>query len=74
MAIKTYTQQLEEVQSAISKIESGAQAYTIGEGGATRTLTRANLADLYKREARLIILVERESRGGGIGINYGMPK
>jgi len=74
MAIKTYAEQLETVQAAIEKIESGAQSYTIGEGGASRQVTRATLRDLYDRETKLRSLVAREANGGGIRVNYGMPK
>jgi hypothetical protein len=62
MAIKTYTEQLESVQAAIDKIESGGQAYSIGG----RSLTRADLPTLYAREKQLRALVDRENRGGGI--------
>lgn len=60
MAVKTYTEQLESVQAAIEAIETGAQSYAI----AGRSLTRANLPDLYKREERLLALVERETNTG----------
>lgn len=59
MAIKTYTEQLEEVQAAISAIESGAQEYQIG----TRKLRRADINFLYKREEQLRAAVERETGG-----------
>ncbi len=64
MAVKTYAQQLEEVQTAIASIEGGCQSYTI----AGRSLTRANLADLYKRETWLRGQAAREARGGGIRV------
>lgn len=60
MTIKSYTEQLEEVQAAIATIEGGAQSYTFYN----RQVTRANLADLYRREQRLRVQVARESRGG----------
>ena len=60
MAIKTYTEQLEEVQTAISAIEGGAQSYMI----AGRSLSRGDLATLYSREDRLRVNVSRETRGG----------
>lgn len=74
MAIKTYTEQLEEVQAAIEKVEGGAQSYSIGEGGATRTVTRATLETLYQREKYLRTMAARESRGGGINVSFGLPK
>ncbi len=67
---KSYAQQLEEVQAAIEAIESGAQSLTV-EG--IRSLTRADLATLYKREERLQGLALREARGGGIRVRYGVP-
>jgi hypothetical protein len=70
MAIKTYAEQLESVQAAIAKIESGAQAYEIAVDGSQRRLTRGDLKTLYEREARLRPLAARESRGRrGIGIS-----
>ncbi len=67
---KSYAQQLDEVQAAIEAIESGAQSVTV-EG--IRSLTRGDLATLYKREERLRGLVLREARGGGIRVRYGVP-
>ena len=46
MAIKTYTEQLESVQAAIDKIESGTQS-SVYNG---RTITRGDLEQLYVRE------------------------
>jgi len=60
MTIKTYTEQLEEVQAAITAIMTGAQTYTING----RTLTRANLSDLDSMEQRLRRLASREAAGG----------
>lgn len=73
MAVMTYMQQLEQVQTAITEIELGAQATTIQTPGGSRTITMANIEALYKRETRLRKLVSRESRGGGIGISFGVP-
>lgn len=69
MAIKTYSQQLEEVQEAIAKVESKSQSHVVGE----RTLTRADLETLYKREQWLRGKVAQESRGGRIRVRYGVP-
>jgi hypothetical protein len=66
----TYAQQLESVQTAIAQIELGAQSYTL-EG--VRTVTRADLGMLYKREERLRVMAAREARGGGIRVRYGVP-
>jgi len=58
--LKTYSQQLEEVQAAIAAIESGAQSYSV----ANRSLTRADLRTLYEREQKLRALAAREKIGG----------
>lgn len=57
MAIKTYTEQLESVQAAIDKIESGTQS-SVYNG---RTITRADLEQLYAREKWLRIKATQES-------------
>ena len=59
MAIQTYTEQLEAVQTAITAVLTG-QSYAIAD----RSLTRADLATLQDREQYLRRMVERESRGG----------
>jgi len=70
MAVKTYAQQLEEVQSAIVKIEAGgAQSYGI----AGRNLTRADLKTLYEREKWLRLQMARENNDGKILVQYGIP-
>lgn len=56
----TYAEQLDSVQAAIATIESGGQA--VGFDG--RTLSRADLATLYKREKWLRTRVARQARGG----------
>lgn len=55
MAIKTYTQQLEEVQTAISAIISGAQSYQFNG----RMFTKASLSTLQDREEWLIKQVQK---------------
>lgn len=62
--MKTYSEQLEEVQAAISAIEGGAQSYSIG----SRSLSRANLADLYSREKWLRSMVARD--GNRLQVQY----
>lgn len=54
----TYTEQLAEVQDAITKILTKGQSWSAG--GAS--LTRADLPTLEAREKRLIPLVARETR------------
>jgi hypothetical protein len=67
----TTAQQLDQVQTAISQIELYGQSYTFKE----RTMTRADLQTLYKREERLKTLYVRENRGGtgGPTVTYGVP-
>lgn len=67
MAVKTYAEQLEEVQTAISTIESGAQSYSVSG----RALNRADLATLYARERYLRKMADREGNGG-IKVRYGV--
>lgn len=60
MAIKTVTEQLESVQTAIAAIESGAQSYELHG----RSFTKANLETLYKREENLLSRHEAEQGAG----------
>ena len=53
--------ELEQVDTAIASILSGAQSYRIG----TRSLTRADLSVLYKRKDALQDLVDGLSGGSG---------
>lgn len=69
MAVKTYAEQLEAVQLAISKIEAGAQSYTV-EGNA---FSRGDLKTLYEREERLRALATREAAGGGMRVRLARP-
>jgi hypothetical protein len=62
MAIETATEQLERVQAAIRKIETGGQTVEI-DG---KRLTRADLKLLYEREATLKREIAAASRGGRI--------
>ena len=67
MAVKTYSEQLEDVQTAIAAIEGGSQEYTIG-GAVSRSVKRGDLDTLYAREKWLRKMSAREDRGGGIRI------
>jgi predicted GNAT family acetyltransferase len=58
--IKTYTEQLEETQSAITAIMTGSQEYSIKD----RRMRRAELRDLQAREVYLRPLASREASGG----------
>jgi hypothetical protein len=69
--LETKQLQLDNVRASIQKIEAHGQSYSISDGGAARTLGRANLAELYKREAALERDIARLSRGG-IGVSYGV--
>ena len=62
-------QQLASVQAAIAAIESGAQSYSI----LGRTVTRANLKELYAREAHLEAKIARANRGG-MRVTYGVVR
>lgn len=68
MATETYQVQLERVQAAIAAIEGGAQSYSV----AGRSFTKANVKDLYGREAWLRGQVAKEARGG-IRISRAVP-
>ena len=68
MAIKTTLEQLEEVQAAISAIETSGQDVTMSDG---KRWTMANLDVLYAREEKLLIRFYREN-GGGMTINHGI--
>jgi hypothetical protein len=64
MATTSYQTQLESVQAAIAKIESGGQSYTISTSTGTRQVTRADLDLLYKREVELRRKVANATSGG----------
>jgi len=57
----TLAEQLASVQSAIARIESGAQSTTYGDGS---RVERANLDALYRREADLKRQISRQGGGG----------
>lgn len=59
MAIKTVTEQLEEVQAAITKVLE-AQEAGIGD----KRILRARLGALEAREKRLLNLYRQEQEGG----------
>jgi hypothetical protein len=70
LALKTTLGQLEEVQAAITAVMTG-QAYTIGG----RTLTRADLTALQKREENLLARYrsEQEDQTAGCRRVYTTP-
>ena len=69
MAIRTYGQMLEDIDTAIMKIEGGAQRYEI-DG---RVVWRADLAELRRERENLIRKVELYGEDGipGAGATYG---
>jgi len=75
MAIKTYTQQLEEVQAAISEVLSMGQE---NRGVDAQALVRARLDALQRREQYLRPLAQKEAlsasgRRGKRRIAYVVP-
>lgn len=54
---QTIKERLEEVRTAISQILAGGQSYRIG----SRSLTRADLAQLYKMQNELEAQLDEES-------------
>ena len=69
LAVESYADQLERVQTAIAAIETRGQA----SGISGRNLTKADLKTLYEREAWLRRMVAREARGG-IRVRYAVPR
>lgn len=67
---ESYADQLERVQTAIARIEEGAQSVTING----RTVQRAELSDLYSREKWLRAMVARAENGGGIRLRQVVPR
>lgn len=57
MATESYQVQLERVQAAIAKIETGGQTVIFG----SRQITLGNIKWLYDREKRLLNLVAKEN-------------
>lgn len=69
MALKTATEQLAEVQAAITELLAGGQVVEV-DG---QKLTMANLDSLTKREETLITRAARENRGTrGIRVSLGV--
>lgn len=64
----TYSDELTLTQTAIAEILQFGQSVSI----LGRTLTRANLKDLYEREGYLRIMVARSNITTG-SVSYGVP-
>jgi len=67
MAIKTTTEKLENVQSAIEKAENAVE---VGLGD--KRIVRERLNILYAREKELIAQLARENGTGGPSFNVGI--
>lgn len=63
MPVKTYAEELIEVQTAISAIITGGQDYSIQGQTGGRALSRANLGELQEREKWLRAQAAKEARG-----------
>lgn len=68
MTILTYTEQLEEVQAAITAVLSAQEAVYNGQ-----RVRKADLQWLHEREKYLRPLADREANGGGIKITGAVP-
>jgi hypothetical protein len=69
MALKTTLEQLEEVQAAITKVMAGQDVTIDG-----MRLSRANLADLERREEKLLTRYKSEQGTGVPAFNVGIPR
>jgi hypothetical protein len=58
----TTQEQLDQVRSAITAIETGAQEYQVGG----RRVTKADLKTLYERERVLMQRLDIETNGGRV--------
>ena len=63
---KSASEQLQEVNEAISKILSGGQSYKIG----SRSLTRASLTELFARQKELQAEVNSEGNSDLLDNTY----
>jgi hypothetical protein len=62
--LRTYLEQLADVQRAIQEIEATGAENEIEVNGNRRWVKRGDLATLYKREAWLKQMIHRECGGG----------
>lgn len=67
--MKTYREQLAEIEAAIAAVLDRGQEYRIKD----RWLTRADARWLFEERARLTPLAAREARGGGIRVRRAVP-
>lgn len=65
MALLTYEQQLEQVQTAITAlIEQKVQSYSLSTPTGSRSYTLLNLKDLLEWQEQLQEVIARQARGG----------
>jgi hypothetical protein len=69
--VQTLKQQLDSVQRAIAAIEGGGQEVDIEVNQNRRRVTRADLRELYRREAQLKTAIARQN---GEGVFYVIPR
>ncbi len=62
----TLEEQLKSVQQAIARIEENGQEIDIEVNQNRRRVSRADLRDLYHREAQLKLVITRRMGGGTI--------
>ncbi len=70
--MQTLEQQLESVQKAIENVESHGQEAEIEVNGNRRDITRANVRELYRREAQLKMAIKRRDGGGSWRMDAGV--
>jgi hypothetical protein len=69
--MKTYREQLDSVQKAIEAIETSGQEADLEVNLNRRSIKRGDLKELYRREAFLRRMVERED---GLGTSIVVPE
>ena len=70
---ETTTAKIERLETAIAKIEGGAQSYTVQGADGGVTYTRADLATLYKRLDQLQAQLVRETAASGMRVRLMRP-
>jgi hypothetical protein len=70
--LKTLEEQLESVQKAIENAETHGQEAEIEVNGNRRDIKRANVRELYRREAQLKMAIKRRNGGGTYPMDWGV--
>jgi hypothetical protein len=70
--LKTLEEQLESVQKAIENAEAHGQEAEIEVNGNRRDIKRANVRELYRREAQLKMAIKRRNGGGTYPMDRGV--